>query len=74
VTPPHSFSSLADVIDPTSGADVQVATIKVEINAAAGHLDQLASKARKRVPAGASTARTSRGVLSAPQRGLIGST
>jgi hypothetical protein len=45
--PPHSFSSPADVIDPTSVADVQVATIKVEINAAAGHLDQLASKAKE---------------------------
>lgn len=41
------LSSLADVLDPTSGADVQVATIKVELNAAAGDLDQLASKAKE---------------------------
>ena len=41
------LSTLADVIDPTSGADVQVATIKIEINAAAGDLDQLGSKAQE---------------------------
>lgn len=41
------LSTLADVIDPTSGADVQVATIKIEINAAAGDLDQLGTKARE---------------------------
>jgi len=39
------LSALADVIDPTSGADVQVATIKVELNAAAGHLQELGAKA-----------------------------
>jgi hypothetical protein len=40
-------STLADVVDPTSGADVQEATIRIEINAAAGDLDQLGSKARE---------------------------
>lgn len=39
------LSALADVVDPTSGADVQVATIRVEINAAAGDLDGLGAKA-----------------------------
>jgi hypothetical protein len=36
---------LADVIDPSSGADVQVATIKIELNAAAGSLDEIGTKA-----------------------------
>ena len=40
------FSELADVIDPTSGKDVQVATIKIELNAAAGALDGAERKAR----------------------------
>jgi hypothetical protein len=40
------LSTLADVIEPTSAADVQVASISVELNAARGDLDQLASKAR----------------------------
>lgn len=38
-------SELADVLDPSSGRDVQVVTIKIELNAAAGDIDQLASKA-----------------------------
>jgi hypothetical protein len=33
------------VVDPTSGADIQVATIKVELNAAGGSLDRLGAKA-----------------------------
>ena len=41
------LSALADVIDPTSGADVQVATIEVELNAAAGHLKELGVKAKE---------------------------
>lgn len=40
------LSELADVIDPTSGKDVQVVTIKVELNAAAGTLDGAEEKAR----------------------------
>jgi hypothetical protein len=40
------LAQVADVIDPTSGSDVQVATIKMELNAAAGALDDVASKAR----------------------------
>ena len=40
------FSELADVIDPTSGKDVQVATIKIELNAAVGALDSAERKAR----------------------------
>jgi hypothetical protein len=40
------LSELADVIEPTSGKDVQVATIRVEINAAAGALDGVEEKAR----------------------------
>lgn len=39
------LTELADVIDPTSGADVQVANIRIELNAAAGSLDQVAGKA-----------------------------
>ena len=35
------------MIDPTSGADVQVATIKIEINVGAGDLDQFGTKARE---------------------------
>ena len=41
------LSELADVIDPSSGKDVQVATIRLEINAAAGSLDNAAEKARE---------------------------
>lgn len=37
---------LADVVDPVSGKDVQAATIRAEINAAAGSLDRAARKAR----------------------------
>lgn len=40
------LSELADLIDPTSGKDVQVATIRVELNAAAGDLDSAEQKAR----------------------------
>jgi hypothetical protein len=40
------LAQVADVIDPTSGSDVQVATIKMELNAAAGALDDVATKAR----------------------------
>ena len=39
------LGELADAVDPTSGADIQVATIKVELNAARGSLDQLGAKA-----------------------------
>ncbi|MGA3354895.1 MAG: DUF499 domain-containing protein [Acidimicrobiales bacterium] len=39
------LGELADVVDPTSGADIQVATIKVELNAAGGSLDRLGAKA-----------------------------
>jgi hypothetical protein len=39
------LGELADVVDPTSGADIQVATITVELNAARGSLDQLSVKA-----------------------------
>ena len=40
------LSELADAVDPTSGADIQVASVKVELNAALGSLDQLGVKAR----------------------------
>lgn len=40
------LAQVADVIDPTSGSDVQVATIRMELNAAAGALDDVATKAR----------------------------
>ena len=40
------LSELADIIEPTSGKDVQVATIKIELNAAAGALDSAEEKAR----------------------------
>ncbi len=41
------LTELADVIDPSSGRDVQVATIKVELNAAAGALDTVETKAQQ---------------------------
>jgi len=41
------LSQLADVIDPVSGRDVQVASIKVELNAAAGALEDVESKAHQ---------------------------
>lgn len=39
------LSDVANAVDPTSGADIQLASIKIELNAAAGSLDQLAVKA-----------------------------
>lgn len=39
------LAELSDVIDPTSGKDVQVATIDIEINAAEGALRSVADKA-----------------------------
>ena len=39
------LTELADVVDPTSGADLQVANIRIELNAAAGSLDQVGGKA-----------------------------
>jgi Protein of unknown function (DUF499) len=39
------LSELADVVDPSSGRDVQVATIHVEINAAEGDLNEVKVKA-----------------------------
>ena len=39
------LSELADAIDPTSGADIQVATFRIEVNATAGALDRVAEKA-----------------------------
>ncbi|MHB8466243.1 MAG: DUF499 domain-containing protein [Acidimicrobiales bacterium] len=39
------LSELADAVDPTSGADIQVANIHIELNAAKGSLDQIGSKA-----------------------------
>ena len=41
------LSLLADVIDPSSGTDIQVATIKVELNAAEGSLDEVGTKAEQ---------------------------
>ncbi len=41
------LSELTDVIDPSSGQDVQVATIKVELNAAVGALDSVEAKAEQ---------------------------
>jgi hypothetical protein len=40
------LSELADIVEPTSGKDVQVATIRFEINAAAGALANAEEKAR----------------------------
>jgi hypothetical protein len=39
------LTELADALDPTSGADIQVATVRIEVNAAKGALDQVAPKA-----------------------------
>jgi hypothetical protein len=39
------LSELAETVDPTSGADIQVASIHVELNAAKGALDQIGPKA-----------------------------
>lgn len=41
----HLFSELADVLDPSSGKDIQVANIAIEINAAEGALDDVAARA-----------------------------
>ena len=41
------LGELADVIDSTSGADVQVATIRIELNAAAGVLGGAEEKAKQ---------------------------
>ncbi len=41
------LSLVADVIDPSSGTDVQVATIKIELNAAEGSLDEVGTKAEQ---------------------------
>lgn len=40
------LSDIADVVDPSSGKDVQVATIRVELNAAEGTLASAEEKAR----------------------------
>jgi hypothetical protein len=39
------LAEIADVLEPTSGVDVQVATIRIDLNAAEGSLDHLQSKA-----------------------------
>ena len=39
------ISAIADALDPTSRVDLQVANIRIELNAAAGDLDHLADKA-----------------------------
>ncbi len=41
------LSQVADVIDPTSTRDVQVATVRIELNAASGALDEIEQKARQ---------------------------
>jgi hypothetical protein len=38
---------LADAMDPSSGADIQVATLKIELNAAEGSLDEVGTKAEQ---------------------------
>jgi hypothetical protein len=39
------LTELADALDPTSGTDIQVATVRIEVNAAKGALDQVGPKA-----------------------------
>ena len=43
--PARPWRLLADVVDPDSGTDIQVATVKVLLNAAKGTIDQLGPKA-----------------------------